>query len=120
LTILARYGVPGLVLWTMTITAWFGILFASIIAARRRGHLWFANLFLWVACYGASILIDASVDVALEGPMLGIWFWCLVGFGTASTMIYRAAIDSMPRVSPGAGSQLAIRPWMAPAGLERL
>lgn len=120
LTILARYGVPGLVLWTMTITAWFGILFASIIAARRRGHLWFANLFLWVACYGASILIDASVDVALEGPMLGIWFWCLVGFGTASTMIYRAAIDSMPRVSPGAGSQFAIRPWMAPAGLERL
>ena len=33
--------------------------------------------------------IDASFDVALEGPMVGIWFWCLFGFGIASSMIYR-------------------------------
>jgi hypothetical protein len=38
-----------------------------------------------------AIVIDASFDVALEGPMLGIWFWCLFGLGIASTMIYRAA-----------------------------
>ena len=37
-----------------------------------------------------AIIIDATFDVALEGPMLGIWFWCLVGFGIGSVMIYRA------------------------------
>ena len=35
-----------------------------------------------------AILINASFDVALEGPMQGIWFWCLVGFG--SVMVYLA------------------------------
>ncbi len=26
----------------------------------------------------------------IEGPMQGIWFWCLFGFGIGSVMIYRA------------------------------
>ncbi len=96
LTILARYGVPGLALWAVTLTAWFSLLCRSMIFARRRGHRGFANLFLWIVCYVASALIDASVDVALEGPMLGIWFWCLFGLGIGSAMIYRAAINSNP------------------------
>jgi hypothetical protein len=36
-----------------------------------------------------SVIINATFDVALEGPMQGIWFWCLVGFGIGSVMIYR-------------------------------
>jgi hypothetical protein len=105
LTILARNGVPGLALWAITIAAWFTILFRGMAIARRRGHTRFANLFLWIACYGASFLIDASFDVALEGPMLGIWFWCLFGFGIASTMIYHAATNSKP---PGSTEPTAL------------
>jgi hypothetical protein len=37
-----------------------------------------------------AILINATFDVALEGPMQGIWFWCLFGFGIGSVMVYRA------------------------------
>jgi hypothetical protein len=36
-------------------------------------------------------LINASFDVALEGPMLGIWFWCIIGLGIGSSMLYGAS-----------------------------
>ena len=40
-----------------------------------------AGLFLFTGRYAMSFVINATFDVALEGPMQGIWFWCLVGFG---------------------------------------
>jgi len=94
MTVLARSGVPGLALWVLVQVAWFAALMNAHIVARRRGETQWANLFLWVACYGLAILINASVDVALEGPMLGIWFWSLFGFGIASTMVYRACLST--------------------------
>lgn len=94
LTMLARAGVPGLALWVATGVFWFGMLTRNIIIARRRGDIQWANLFLWIGCYAGSIVIDASFDVALEGPMLGIWFWSLFGFGIAASMIYRWDIKS--------------------------
>ena len=90
LTILARAGVPGLVLWSLLLTSWLGMMLNAILTAQRRGQRDWAGLFLFVACYGLAIIIDASFDVALEGPMLGIWFWCMIGFGIGSVMTYRA------------------------------
>jgi O-Antigen ligase len=98
MTVLARAGVPGLVLWVATGVAWVGTLLWTMIIARSRGDLQWANLFLWIACYGVAIVVDSSFDVALEGPMLGIWFWCLFGLGIASTLIYRARINTPFRV----------------------
>ncbi len=92
LTFLARAGVPGLALWLGTLGTWFAMMGRGIIVARRRGDEGWARLFLWIACYLTSIVVDASFDVALEGPMLGIWFWCLFGLGVAVSMIYRAAL----------------------------
>ncbi len=89
LTLLARAGVPGLCLWVLTLLAWFQMIGRAMIHARRRRRTAWANLFLWVACYVMAFLIDASFDVALEGPMLGIWFWCLFGFGIGAEMVYR-------------------------------
>ena len=91
MTVLARMGVPGLVLWAATCGAWFMMMAGGMLAARRRGDAWWNGLFIWVACYLAAILIDASFDVALEGPMLGIWFWSLFGFGIAASMTYQAS-----------------------------
>lgn len=90
MTLLARAGVPGAVLWVLVIASWFGMLTMSIIAARLRGHERWSELFLFVACYVMAILINASFDVVLEGPVQGIWFWTLFGFGIGSVMIYRA------------------------------
>jgi hypothetical protein len=100
MNVLARSGVPGLVLWVSALAAWFMMLMNAHFVARRRGETQWANLFLWVACYGLAMLIDASFDVALEGPMIGIWFWSLVGVGIASTMVYRAYLDSTGAAPP--------------------
>lgn len=90
MTMLARAGVPGAVLWILVIVSWFGMLARSIIVAGLRGDEQWLRLFLFVGCYVMAIIINASFDVTLEGPMQGIWFWCLFGFGIGSTMIYRA------------------------------
>lgn len=95
MTMLARSGVPGLAVWMLVQVAWFTALMNAQVVARRRGETQWANLFLWVACYGLAILIDSSFDVAIEGPMVGIWYWSLFGFGIASIMVYRACLATV-------------------------
>lgn len=109
LTILARSGVPGLGLWIAMLTAWFAALAGGFLAARRRGQDDWAGLFVWVGCYALGALINASFDVALEGPMQGIWFWCLFGLGAGMVMIHRAQTD---RTAPGPRGTLR---WSAAA-----
>ncbi|GJE18443.1 O-antigen ligase family protein [Methylobacterium marchantiae] len=91
MTILARSGVPGLVLWATIGATWFARLMRDVLQARRDGDVAWSNLLLWIVSYASAIVIDASFDVALEGPMLGIWFWCLFGFGLGASMIYRVS-----------------------------
>lgn len=90
MTVLARAGVPGVALWLLLLLSWGGMMMRTMLVARERGQEQWANLFLWVMCYAASIIINATFDVTLEGPMQGIWFWCLIGFGIGSAMVYRA------------------------------
>ncbi|QWG14616.1 O-antigen ligase family protein [Bradyrhizobium sediminis] len=90
MTLLARAGVPGAVLWVLVLVSWFGLLIRAMLTARARRQQRWLELFLFVACYAMAILINASFDVTLEGPMQGIWFWCLFGFGIGSVMVYRA------------------------------
>jgi hypothetical protein len=90
MTLLARAGVPGLVLWWFLLVCWGAMLLRAMWVARGRRHERWANMFMWVLCYAASIVINGTFDVALEGPVQGIWFWCLFGFGIGSVMVYRA------------------------------
>jgi O-Antigen ligase len=90
ITVLARAGVPGVVLWVLVLVSWFAMLMRAMLTARISGQKHWANLFLFIGCYAAAILINATFDVTLEGPTQGIWFWCLFGFGVGSAMIYRA------------------------------
>jgi hypothetical protein len=89
INMLARAGVPGLVLWLLLIVSWLGLIVKAMMTARRRRQVFWTNLFLFISCYFAAMLITASFDVVLERPMLGIWFWCLFGFGLGAAMIYR-------------------------------
>ena len=98
MTLLARAGVPGVVLWLLVLTSWGGMMLRAMLVARARGHKQWADLFLWITCYATAIVINATFDVALEGPMQGIWFWCLFGFGIGTVMVYRA------RAADGTGS----------------
>jgi O-Antigen ligase len=93
MTILARSGVTGLVLWGALLASWLGMLTRAMWIARRRGHAEWAGLFVFIACYAIAIVINGTFDVTLEAPMQGVWFWCLFGFGIGSVMIYRAQSD---------------------------
>jgi hypothetical protein len=96
MTLLARAGVPGVVLWSLVLISWGGMLLRALLVARARGHKQWADIFLFVICYAMAIIINATFDVTLEGPMQGIWFWCLFGFGIGSVMVYRAqAVDGI-------------------------
>ena len=75
---LARTGVPGLALWLLTLGSWSATLLVNMVRARRFGdHAW-ADLFVFIFCYALAFIIDGTFDVALEGPMAGIWFWIFV------------------------------------------
>lgn len=90
MTLLARAGVPGVVLWSLVLISWSGMMLRAMLVARARGHKQWTGLFLFITCYAMSIIINAVFDATLEGPMQGIWFWCLFGFGIGSVMVYRA------------------------------
>ncbi|NNM74068.1 O-antigen ligase family protein [Enterovirga aerilata] len=105
--VLARMGVPGLALWALVLATWFLSLTRAAVEARRLGQPHWEKLFIWIVAYGGSVVIDATFDVAIEGPMLGIWFWCIFGFGCAAVMIFRAP----QRMAEGSkGAPLALVP----------
>jgi O-Antigen ligase len=96
MTMLARAGVPGAALWFALIASWFVMIMQAMRTARRRMQAEWAGLFLFIGCYVMSIIINATFDVGLEGPMQGVWFWCLIGFGIGSVMVYRCQPSALP------------------------
>ncbi len=97
MNVMARTGVPGFLLWISFLLSWFATVMACACRAWRNGDELWGNLMLCAACYWLSNVINASFDVALEGPMLGMWFWCQTGFGLAVVAIYRARAISPTR-----------------------
>ncbi len=109
-SLLARSGVPGLTLWVLLEVSWFAMMARAILLARRNGDAQWAKLLLWITCYGLAIIIDASFDVAIEGPMVGIWYWSVLGTGIATAMIYRARPSRVPvRRDPSAPNRTVRR-----------
>jgi O-antigen ligase/polysaccharide polymerase Wzy-like membrane protein len=90
LTILARTGIPGVALWLLLITSWGALVLTNVVRARWRGDVFWSNFFLLTFCYGLGFLVEAAFDVVLEGPMDGIWFWCVFGVGVGASLIYAA------------------------------
>jgi hypothetical protein len=89
MTVLARMGVPGLLLWAaMNLTFAFRLLRAYWLASRSGATFW-GNVDLWIFCYWLAAFINMSFDVYLEGPPGGIWFWSIIGFGVAALRVQK-------------------------------
>ena len=89
LTILARAGVPGAVLWLMLQG---GFALALLRAYRRSANTradWWARVDLWILACWVTFVVNAAFDVVLEGPQGAIWFWSLFGFGIAVLEVQR-------------------------------
>jgi O-antigen ligase len=94
LTILARMGVPGLALWCLTNIAWLlDVLACFLLSRRNRDFLW-SRWFQFLVCYWVALMVSATFDVFLEGPMAGIWFWSVFGVGAGSAVLYRRRQDA--------------------------
>jgi O-antigen ligase len=84
LTVLARAGIPGLILW-MFLQGTFAVsLLRAYFHARRVRREWWARIDLWILGYWMAFTVNGAFDVFLEGPQGGIWFWSLFGFGLAA------------------------------------
>lgn len=88
MTILARAGVPGLAIWIAILISWFATMLWYVVKARRAGDRDWSHWFIFLFAYLLSAYIDASFDVALEGPLVGVVFWVLFGAGIGSAMVY--------------------------------
>jgi O-antigen ligase len=89
LTILARSGVPGAVLWLLLQAGFAAALIAAYRkAAYTRADSW-ARVNLWILACWVTFLANAAFEVSLEGPQGGIWFWSLFGLGLAVLEVQR-------------------------------
>ncbi len=89
MTVLARAGVPGFVLWLLLHGVWFAQMLSACLEARRRNDQNWAGIFLFLTAYWLAFMVNGSFDVFLEGPMGGIWFWSLMGAGIGAIHIFR-------------------------------
>lgn len=88
LTMLARSGVPGFVLWLIPQILWLILILRDSIRSLNYGHRRWNSLFVFLLAYWAALIVRASFDVFLEGPVGGIWFWTIYGIGLSATVIY--------------------------------
>ena len=79
LTILARYGVVGFLLWVTWLVSCVVYCLSQIRRLGRFKMINDQNTLLLLFCYWVAFLVNASFDVFLEGPMGGIPFWMITG-----------------------------------------
>jgi O-Antigen ligase len=105
--VLARSGVPGLILWILLQVsfAW-----ALLRGARRASVLpdpWWTMILGWIFIHWLAALVNASFDPYLQGPQGGIWFWAMFGVGLAAMRMSEDAIkdaDLAPERPAGVAS----------------
>lgn len=89
LMMLARAGVPGLLLWLIVQLSWAWVVLRACLESRRaRDYAW-SGIFVFLLAYWAAFLVDGSFNLSIESPYQGIWFWVLFGAGIAAVHIYR-------------------------------
>jgi O-antigen ligase len=81
LSVLARMGVPGFLLWIILQLGFALFLLRALLAYRRSGDSQLAAVAAWVLVFWTAIMVNTSFDPYIEGPQGGIWFWALFGLG---------------------------------------
>ena len=66
--ILARTGVPGIVLWILLNAVWLLVMIRALVRARRTRDERRAGILVWLTVLWAASLVNATFDVYLEGP----------------------------------------------------
>jgi hypothetical protein len=97
MTFLARGGVPALSMWIL-IQGGFALSIAYSYWQARRLEWWlWSDVFLMLGIFWAAFMINASLDVFLEGPMGAVWFWTVYGTGLGAMEVFRVSPEVMHR-----------------------
>jgi len=105
--VLARMGVPGLLLWTALQLGFAGALFRAWRCASKAQESTWAAVDLWLLIYWLAIVVNTSFDPYLEGPQGGIWFWSVLGAGLYVLRAQAADVEAAEQsgrihgISPG-------------------
>jgi hypothetical protein len=91
--ILARSGVPGLVLWILLQGGYAIGLIRAAIGAHRAGRGHWVAIHAWLFVYWVAAMVNLSFDPYLESPHGGIWFWALFGLGLGAMRAWQAPDD---------------------------
>lgn len=99
MTFLARAGVPGLLLWLL-LQGWLAAdLWRRAWRLKQAGAQNWHRVNVWVLAYWLASLVNGSFDVYLEGPQGGIWFWAILGFALALSVVEkRLSLPGSPAV----------------------
>jgi O-Antigen ligase len=81
LTILARTGWVGAVLWVLVWAAWYWELLRSRSRFRRAGLDGAAGLVTALMAGAAMYLVNGMFNEVVEGPHSAVWMWSIMGFG---------------------------------------
>lgn len=102
ITVLARTGVPGFILWVATHGIWALGILDAYIRSRFAGQNRWAGLFMFLLIYWMLIMINACFDPYIEGPMGGVWLWSVWGVGLAAMYLRKTNPDLFedPQVEP--------------------
>lgn len=91
--VLARAGVPGLVLWILLQVTFAVSMLSAAFKARADGRRFWVQVLGWTFVMWLAGLANATFDPYLQGPQGGIWFWTSMGLGLAAM---RAVHDGAP------------------------
>lgn len=81
MTVLARMGVPGLLLWIgINLRFVFDLIRTAALARRVHNHV-VVETAVWLLAIWAASIVNGSFDVYLESPYGAIPFWCVIGAG---------------------------------------
>ena len=104
--ILARTGVPGLLIWvSLNLAIGLGLLAAAARARALDRQKWVA-IDGWLFVAWAASLVNASFDPYLQGPQGGIWFWSIVGLAIVA-MEASTGPDQDPGPEPASAPEAA-------------
>jgi hypothetical protein len=95
MTILARAGVPGLILWAFALGSWLVAIGRQFLVARQLNDIWWTRVFAFLISFWTALVVSSSFDVAFEGPVRGIWFWTIHGIGIALLVLHRHHVELM-------------------------
>ena len=99
MTILARMGVPGFLIWILLQGSLVRLFYVRWRHARDVGDRLLQSSLAWVICFWVAAMVVSTFTVYLEGPQGAIPFWCAMGVGLAA-----ARMEPVPKSDEGAES----------------